>query len=124
MCDPFVGTGSLLIPPAHYKAMTFGSDIDWRVLQGTAVGRVNKKCAFAFNRSKIVGNFDQFGLIPPNLIRMDCLKSWYAHGNLFDAIICDPPYGLRAMSRTSSNEHRDSPEWKHQNFRKMDLADR
>ena len=39
--DPFVGTGSLLIPPSHYGALTFGSDIDMRVLQGTKVGRMN-----------------------------------------------------------------------------------
>jgi tRNA (guanine10-N2)-methyltransferase len=41
--DPFVGTGSLLVPCAHYGAMTFGSDIDMRVLQGTKVGRLCRK---------------------------------------------------------------------------------
>lgn len=41
--DPFVGTGSLLVPPAHYGAFTFGSDIDMRVLHGTKVGRLNSK---------------------------------------------------------------------------------
>jgi tRNA G10 N-methylase Trm11 len=33
--DPFVGTGGLLIPAAHYKARCFGSDIDARVVFGT-----------------------------------------------------------------------------------------
>jgi tRNA G10 N-methylase Trm11 len=28
--DPFVGTGGLLIPTAHLKAISFGSEIDAR----------------------------------------------------------------------------------------------
>lgn len=30
--DPFVGTGSCLIPAAHFGGHVIGSDIDWRVL--------------------------------------------------------------------------------------------
>ncbi len=41
--DPFVGTGGLLIPPASKGAITFGSDLDIRVINGYSVGRINKK---------------------------------------------------------------------------------
>lgn len=41
--DPFVGTGGLLVPAAHFGALTFGSDIDARVIHGHAVGHLNPK---------------------------------------------------------------------------------
>lgn len=44
--DPFVGTGGLLIPPASMGALTFGSDLDIRVLNGYSVGRINKKSPY------------------------------------------------------------------------------
>jgi len=44
--DPFVGSGSLLIPPSHYGALCFGGDLDPRVLHGLGVGRINKKSKF------------------------------------------------------------------------------
>lgn len=44
--DPFCGTGGLLIAPASKGAITFGSDLDIRVLNGYAVGRINKKSPF------------------------------------------------------------------------------
>jgi tRNA G10 N-methylase Trm11 len=33
-------------------------------------------------------------------MRMDCTKNIFAPHTKFDAIITDPPYGLRAMSRS------------------------
>lgn len=37
--DPFVGSASTLISCAHFKALTFGSDLDQRVIAGTSIGR-------------------------------------------------------------------------------------
>ena len=37
--DPFVGSASTSIACAYFGAVTFGSDIDKRVLLGTSVGR-------------------------------------------------------------------------------------
>mmetsp|Transcript_7434 Transcript_7434/g.8544 ORF Transcript_7434/g.8544 Transcript_7434/m.8544 type:complete len:267 (-) Transcript_7434:425-1225(-) len=88
--DPFVGTGSLLIPCSYFGAYCFGADIDARILEGK-----NNRNAFT--------NFDQYGLPPPDLWRMDfsprgeCLR--IPRAGLFDAIICDPPYGIRAGAR-------------------------
>lgn len=107
MLDPFVGTAGLLIPPASNGAIVFGCDLDMRVLNGYAVGRINKKSSyysadknFETYTPKIYLNFDQYELPRPNILRMDCTKKAFAAHAQFDAIITDPPYGLRAMSRS------------------------
>ncbi|XP_047951946.1 tRNA (guanine(10)-N2)-methyltransferase homolog [Salvia hispanica] len=91
--DPFVGTGSILIGAAHFGAMTMGADIDIRVVRD---GR-GPDC-------NIWSNFKQYGLpMPVSLLRADNnLPPWRADlKEMFDAIICDPPYGVRAGGRKS-----------------------
>lgn len=105
--DPFVGTGGLLIPPASQGSNVFGCDLDMRVLNGYAVGRINKRSPYYSPDKqletftpKIYLSFDQYGLMRPNIIRMDSTRGGFAPHVQFDAIITDPPYGIRAMSRT------------------------
>ncbi|KAK9096379.1 hypothetical protein Sjap_021876 [Stephania japonica] len=84
--DPFVGTGSILVAAAHFGAMTMGADIDIRVVRD---GR---------------GPDCNYGLpMPISLLRADNnLPSWrQGLKEIFDAIICDPPYGVRAGGRKS-----------------------
>ncbi|XP_051146506.1 uncharacterized protein LOC127262048 [Andrographis paniculata] len=91
--DPFVGTGSILIAAAHYGAMTMGADIDIRVVRD---GR-SPDC-------NVWSNFKQYGLpMPISLLRADNnLPPWRTGlKEMFDAIICDPPYGVRAGGRKS-----------------------
>ncbi|CAH9074685.1 unnamed protein product [Cuscuta epithymum] len=91
--DPFVGTGSILVAAAHYRAMTMGADIDIRVVRD---GR-GPDC-------NVWSNFIQYGLQQPiSLIRADNgLPPWrLGLQEMFDAIICDPPYGVRAGGRKS-----------------------
>jgi tRNA (guanine10-N2)-methyltransferase len=109
--DPFVGTGGLLIPPASKGAITFGSDLDIRVINGYAVGRINKRSPY-YNADKkyelftpkINLNFEQYELNIPNIIRIDSTRLTFREGEFFDAIITDPPYGIRAMSRTMTKK--------------------
>jgi len=105
--DPFAGTGGLLIPPASKGAIIFGCDLDIRVLNGYSVGRINKRSPFysadkkyEIFTPKILLNFDQYGFPYPNIIRIDSTKLDLREGEFFDAIIADPPYGIRAMSRS------------------------
>jgi tRNA G10 N-methylase Trm11 len=35
---------------------------------------------------------------------MDCVNSNFRNVSIFDAIICDPPYGVRAMTRTKGKK--------------------
>ncbi|KAL0908243.1 hypothetical protein M5K25_022728 [Dendrobium thyrsiflorum] len=91
--DPFVGTGSILVAAAHFGAMTMGADIDIRVVRD---GR-GPDC-------NVWSNFEQYGLPKPlSLMRSDNnLPPWRSGlKEVFDAIICDPPYGVRAGGRKS-----------------------
>ena len=101
--DPFVGTGSLLIPPSVYKAICFGCDLDVRVLRGYSVGYTRKSEEDKTPekmKGDIFSNFDDYNLERPQIIRQDINKSGFRKKNfLFDAIICDPPYGWRAGVR-------------------------
>ncbi|KAJ0101486.1 hypothetical protein Patl1_05381 [Pistacia atlantica] len=91
--DPFVGTGSILVAAAHFGAMTMGADIDIRVVRD---GR-GPDC-------NVWSNFKQYGLpMPVGLLRADNNLPPWRPGlkEVFDAIICDPPYGVRAGGRKS-----------------------
>jgi tRNA (guanine10-N2)-methyltransferase len=93
--DPFVGTGSILLSCACRGAYCVGTDIDIRVLRGRGPDE------------NIVSNFRQFNLPRPELIRSDnALYHRHFHRSavpIYDAIICDPPYGIRAGARKSGS---------------------
>ena len=101
--DPFVGTGSLLIPPSYYKAQCFGCDLDVRVLRGYSVGYTRKNEIDKTPQKmqgNIFSNFDDYDFPRPQIIRQDINNSAFRKKNfLFDAIVCDPPYGWRAGVR-------------------------
>ena len=40
----------------------------------------------------------------PEIIRMDVAVSHFRGQEIFDVIICDPPYGLRAAIKPSENK--------------------
>lgn len=90
--DPFVGTGSILLTAALRGAYAFGTDIDLRVLRGRS------------KDENIASNFKQYGLPPPELVRSDNAiyhRHYRDNFPLFDAIVTDPPYGIRAGARKS-----------------------
>eukprot|EP00898_Chlorokybus_atmophyticus_P009025 jgi/Chlat1/9123/Chrsp97S00709 len=85
-------TGSILIAAAHYGSHTIGADIDIRILRD---GRGD---------NNIWTNFRDYGLNAPlGIIRCDNSMPAFRHNmrGVFDAIICDPPYGVRAGGRKS-----------------------
>ncbi|CAG8530924.1 1121_t:CDS:10 [Ambispora gerdemannii] len=92
--DPFVGTGSFLVTCAQFGAYTLGSDIDGRQIRGQG------------NKS-IKTNAQQYnvhGRVLDNLVFDICHHPW--RENLwFDAIITDPPYGVRAGAKTLGRRH-------------------
>ena len=97
--DPFVGTGSILVAAQHFGALCFGSDIDMRVLKGLKVGKSRTG-----KEADIFTNFINYGLQLPDILRCDNSKPAWGLPSVFDAIICDPPYGVRARSRTAGNK--------------------
>eukprot|EP00455_Lapot_gusevi_P038508 TRINITY_DN4316_c0_g2_i1.p1 TRINITY_DN4316_c0_g2~~TRINITY_DN4316_c0_g2_i1.p1 ORF type:complete len:484 (-),score=76.41 TRINITY_DN4316_c0_g2_i1:28-1275(-) len=95
--DPFVGTGSLLVSSAHFGALCYGTDIDYSTIKGKG------------EQKHIFANFQQYGLPRPEIFRADCSRMpWRVQPPiLFDAIICDPPYGFRAGAKKIA--HSDRP---------------
>ncbi|VEU44432.1 unnamed protein product [Pseudo-nitzschia multistriata] len=107
--DPFVGTGSILLSCAMRGAYCIGSDIDIRVLRGKGGDRTIWK------------NFDYYGLPRPEILRTDnaLYHRHFRHHTpgdsvededesvvaptLYDAILCDPPYGIRAGARQTGS---------------------
>jgi tRNA (guanine10-N2)-methyltransferase len=92
--DPFVGTGSILLSCACRGAHCVGTDIDIRVLRGKGEDQ------------NIWANFQQFSLPRPDIIRSDNAihhRHFRPHEPLYDAILTDPPYGIRAGARKSGS---------------------
>eukprot|EP01016_Furgasonia_blochmanni_P046786 TRINITY_DN6793_c0_g1_i1.p1 TRINITY_DN6793_c0_g1~~TRINITY_DN6793_c0_g1_i1.p1 ORF type:complete len:313 (+),score=57.21 TRINITY_DN6793_c0_g1_i1:60-941(+) len=109
--DPFVGTGSILLAAAHFGAFCYGSEIDMRVLQGKGVGRINHQSSYKdkITKGDIWANYTQYGFPRPEIFRMDTSMNSFRDVEIFDAIVCDPPYGIRAGARTTGRRKKGEP---------------
>lgn len=111
--DPFCGTGGILISASHFGATCFGSDLDLRVINGWLCSYVNPhmirdKTLREDHPRSIYSNFDYYGLERPGILRMDISQS-SLRPSWIDAIVCDPPYGIRATSRTTNSSQSGQP---------------
>lgn len=98
--DPFCGTGGVLLACASRGGYCVGTDIDIRALRG-GTAKTSEKNIFS--------NFEQARLPRPDIIRCD--NSLYArhfryHKPMYDAIVCDPPYGIRAGARQTGTKRK------------------
>lgn len=94
--DPFVGTGSLLVAAAYFGAYVFGNDLDYLTLHGKAKStRCNKKHRDA--DESILANMHQYNLqhLYMDVVIGDTSQPLWRTVPIFDAIITDPPYGIR-----------------------------
>ncbi|KAJ3019885.1 UNVERIFIED_CONTAM: hypothetical protein HDU68_010438 [Siphonaria sp. JEL0065] len=87
--DPFVGTGSFLLTSSHFGAYTIGSDIDGRQIRGKG------------NNKNIESNAKQYNLEDRILgtVVSDIAHHPWRECEFWDAIVCDPPYGVRAGAK-------------------------
>ncbi|KAL5982629.1 hypothetical protein ACLOJK_016704 [Asimina triloba] len=122
--DPFVGTGSILVAAAHFGAMTMGADIDIRVVRDGRGPDCNVWSNFVqYGLPMPISLLRADNNLPPwrhglkEVLDKHWSKPWQDHleGHIkcneeilgwepcavFDAIICDPPYGVRAGGRKS-----------------------
>ncbi len=94
--DPFVGTGSLLVACAQFGGFVLGGDIDFLMLHArTRPSRKGvKKRA---HDESMRANFEQYGLADRYLdvVACDSSRPPWVHRSGLDAIITDPPYGIR-----------------------------
>eukprot|EP00041_Stephanoeca_diplocostata_P022337 m.531545 g.531545 ORF g.531545 m.531545 type:complete len:712 (-) comp22037_c0_seq5:123-2258(-) len=127
--DPFVGTGSILYPCAHYGAYVTGCDINKAVLHGLGkTSRANPFHKMRGDNENIAATMAQYGLSDQFLgvwlvdQARHCWRRPAAtpqHGDdtstppgtagLFDAIVTDPPYGIREGARTMAATPADGP---------------
>ncbi|XP_054943491.1 tRNA (guanine(10)-N(2))-methyltransferase homolog isoform X3 [Physeter macrocephalus] len=103
--DPFVGTGGLLIASAHFGAYVYGTDIDYNTVHGLGkASRKNQK--WRGPDENIRANLRQYGLEKYYLdvLVSDASKPSWRKGTYFDAVITDPPYGIRESTRRTGSQ--------------------
>ncbi|GFH59067.1 hypothetical protein CTEN210_15543 [Chaetoceros tenuissimus] len=96
--EPFVGTGSILLTCGLRGGYCVGTDIDIRVLRGRS------------EDENVYENFKQYNLPRPDLVRSDNAiyhRHYVTPTPLYDAIVTDPPYGIRAGARKTGTKNRE-----------------
>ncbi|CAL4061346.1 unnamed protein product, partial [Meganyctiphanes norvegica] len=94
--DPFVGTGSVLVAAAEKGAHVWGGDIDFLTLHAkTRPSRYLQK--ERNEKESIFGNLEQYNLSHKYLdvVVMDSARPFWRNIPFIDAIVTDPPYGIR-----------------------------
>ncbi|XP_078052060.1 tRNA (guanine(10)-N(2))-methyltransferase TRMT11 [Augochlora pura] len=94
--DPFVGTGSLLVAASHFGGYTLGTDIDFLMLHGrTRPSRKMQK--IREEDESIAANMEQYGTSSyyVDAVVSDFSVPLWRSDMIVDAIITDPPYGIR-----------------------------
>lgn len=110
--DPFVGSGSLLVAAAKYGAYTLGSDIDYKLLHGER--KPSRRYAVQRDPDESVyANFQQYGLTSQYLdvFVADASRPLFRSFEI-DAIITDPPYGIRENSRKIGSDKYDTKSYR------------
>ncbi|KAL4657507.1 hypothetical protein GN956_G4280 [Arapaima gigas] len=105
VCDPFVGTGSLLVACSHFGAYVCGTDIDYNIVHG--IGKASRKNQkWRGPDENIRANLRQYGTeqFYIDVLVSDSSKAIWREGPLFDAIITDPPYGIRESTRRTGSQ--------------------
>ncbi|KAI1290177.1 tRNA (guanine(10)-N2)-methyltransferase -like protein [Halotydeus destructor] len=97
--DPFVGSGSILVAAAHFGGLVMGMDIDFKLLYGmsksTRAGVKDRE-----PDESVHSNLSQYSLSHHyiDVLVGDSSQPCYRQDFKFDAILCDPPYGIRESS--------------------------
>lgn len=96
--DPFCGTGSILVACAVKGAHVIGGDINILTLRGKGQHTINS-------------NFEQYGCpTPMGIVRADLINTPLVerNGGIFDAIVCDPPYGIKEGMKAFRDDYVDA----------------
>ncbi|KAH1029021.1 hypothetical protein HUJ05_002327 [Dendroctonus ponderosae] len=102
---PFVGYGSLLVAVAEFGVYVFESDIDYLMLHGKTKPTRIKQQKRAKDES-IKANIKQYNLSHKyiDVLINDFSLSFWRDSMEFDAIITDPPYGIREATERVGTE--------------------
>lgn len=105
--DPFMGTGGLLLPAAEFGAYTVGTEINYQIAK--AIGRSSRHDMVVRSEEESVkANFEQYGTERHYLSGLLADACWHDLWvrPLFNAIVADPPYGIREKGRTIGKKPR------------------
>lgn len=111
--DPFCGTGGILLACAELGSYVVGSEFDWRVLTAQAKPtKANTKNTARNPDEMMHRNFSDYGTLNRFLgvVAADFAYPPWRPTFLFDAIISDPPYGIRESSQHKSRRQDDQNE--------------
>ncbi|XP_064382408.1 tRNA (guanine(10)-N2)-methyltransferase homolog [Halichondria panicea] len=99
--DPFAGTGSVLVACAHHGGHVMGADIDKILLHGRGYSSRAGARKFRARGESVRANLRQYGLeaLYLDMLIADAAQCVWREGELFDAIVTDPPYGVREGAR-------------------------
>ncbi|KAG8193817.1 hypothetical protein JTE90_029551 [Oedothorax gibbosus] len=103
--DPFVGSGGILVSAAHFGGCVFGTDIDYLMLHGKAKpSRLNQKKRAPDENTR--ANMKQYGYESQymDVLVADASLPLWRSPSFFDAIITDPPYGIRESTEKIGSE--------------------
>jgi tRNA (guanine10-N2)-methyltransferase len=89
--------GSILIACAHFGAHVVGGDIDSRILRGTGKASRAGQNKVRGPDENLLSNLQQYDLESKyvGVLIADAALSIWKQKPLFDAIVTDPPYGIR-----------------------------
>ncbi|XP_065567577.1 tRNA (guanine(10)-N2)-methyltransferase homolog isoform X1 [Artemia franciscana] len=105
--DPFVGTGSLLVSCAKFGAYVVGTDIDYLTIHGKSKPTRAKQIQREADE-RISANMSQYGMNSQliDAFVADASRSVWRDGLRFNAIVTDPPYGIREGSSKVGSKKR------------------
>ncbi|CAF1261766.1 unnamed protein product [Adineta steineri] len=109
--DPFCGTGGILLACAEYGSYVVGSEFDWRLLTAKAKPtKANTKNLARKPDEMMYKNFSDYGTLNRFLgvVGADFAFPPWRPTFSFDAIISDPPYGIRESSQHKSRRQGDA----------------
>lgn len=98
--DPFAGTGGVLVPCGKLGALSVAADISITALKGKQE-----------HDRGIEANFSQYGLSTPvGILRCDAFHNVFQgrEGGWFEAVVTDPPYGVKEGAKAFREESVDS----------------
>jgi len=98
--DPFVGTGSLLVAASYYGAYVAGADLDYNLIHARGLSS-RKGQKYRKKEETIYNNLKQYGLEKKflDILVADFSTKYIREDFKFDAIITDPPYGIREKTK-------------------------
>ncbi|CAK5068784.1 unnamed protein product [Meloidogyne enterolobii] len=121
LIDPFCGTGGILLSAAYFCSHVLGVEIKWDVAK--AKGKSSRVGEGLLGSDQSVrANFSQYGLSDGRylgVILADSSKhKMWRHSGFFDAILADPPYGIRERGQKLGVMHQEVNQQKqrHRNY--------